>query len=68
MSLMTEKVYALDGVVEVIYNHTDATYEVWALVPDGPDDCMWDVVETTDDFDWAIAVADEVWLRMETVV
>jgi hypothetical protein len=29
---------------------------------------MWDVVETTDDFDWAIAVADEVWNKMETVV
>ena len=65
--MMTEKVYTLDG-VEVIYHHSDATYEVWALVPDGPDDCMWDVVETTDEFDWAIAVADEVWNRMETQV
>ena len=67
MMVMTEKVYTLDG-VEVIYHHGEATYEVWALVPDGPDDCMWDVVETTDDFDWAIAVADEVWNRMETMV
>ena len=68
MSLMTEKVYALDGVVEVIYNHTDATYEVWAFVPDGPDDCMWDVVATVDSSDEACAIAHEVWNKMETMV
>ena len=62
-----EKVLKLDG-VEVIYHHSDATYEVWALVPDGPDDCMWDVVATTTSSDEAVDIAHEVWNKMETLV
>ena len=27
----------------------------------------WDVVETTDESDWAVTVADEVWNKMEMV-
>jgi hypothetical protein len=60
------KVYTLDG-VEVWYDQEDGIFEVWAMVSNGPDDFDWDVVETTHEFDWAIAVADEVWNRMETM-
>jgi len=61
-----EKVYSNNG-VEVIYHHTTDDFEVWALVADGPDDCAWDVVATLDNSDDAVAVADEVWLKMETM-
>ena len=67
MMVMTEKVYTLDG-VEVIYHHGEATYEVWALVPDGPDDCMWDVVGTTSSRIEAFEMAHEISDRMEETV
>jgi len=54
-----EKVYTLDG-VEVWYCHETDNFEVWAMVSNGPDDYDWDVVETTDDSEWACIVADEV--------
>ena len=62
-----ETVYKFDG-VRVIYLHGSDNFEVWKMVSNGPDDFDWDVVETTDDSEWAIAVADEVWNKMETVV
>ena len=62
-----EKVYTLDG-VEVWYCHETDNFEVWAMVSNGPDDYDWDVVETTDDSEWARILADEVWNRMETLV
>jgi hypothetical protein len=65
--LLMEKVLSLDG-VEVIYWHDSDTFEVWALVADGPDDCMWDVVATVESSDEACAIAHEVWLKMETMV
>ena len=61
-----ETVYKLDG-VRVIYLHGSDNFEVWAMVANGPDDFDWDVVETTDDSEWAVAVADEVWNKMETI-
>jgi hypothetical protein len=62
-----ETVYKLDG-VRVVYFHATDNFEVWAMFANGPDDFDWDVVLTTDDSDWAVTVADEVWNKMETVV
>jgi hypothetical protein len=62
-----ETVYKLGG-VRVIYLHGSDNFEVWKMVSNGPDDFDWDVVLTTDDSEWAVAVADEVWNKMETVV
>ena len=62
-----ELVYKLDG-VEVWYCHESDDFEVWAMVSNGPDDFQWDVVLTTDDSEWAVIGADEVWLKMETMV
>jgi len=61
-----ETVYKLDG-VRVIYLHGSDNFEVWKMVANGPDGFDWDVVETTDDSEWAVTVADEVWNRMEMV-
>ena len=63
-----EKVLSLDGVVEVIFLPKEGVFEVWAMVSNGPDDFDWDVVLTTDDDEWAEAVAVEVWNKMETTV
>ena len=62
-----ETVYKLDG-VRVVYYHATGEYEVWAMFANGADDFDWDVVLTTEDGDWAVTVADEVWNRMETLV
>ena len=62
-----EEVLKLDG-VEVIYWHDSDTFEVWAMVSNGPDDFDWDVVATVDSSDEACAIAHEVWNKMETMV
>ena len=59
-----EKVLKLDG-VEVVYCHESDDFEVWALVADGPDDCMWDVVATSSSSDEAVDIAHEVSNRMD---
>ena len=61
-----EKVLSLDG-VEVIYLHSADVFEVWAMVSNGPDDFDWDVVATVDSSDEAIAIAHEVWNKMEMI-
>ena len=61
-----ETVYKLDG-VRVIYLHGSDNFEVWALVADGPDDCMWDVVATTTSSDEAVDIAHEIFDRMEMI-
>ena len=61
-----EKVLSLDG-VEVIYLHSEDVFEVWAMVSNGPDDFDWDVVATVDSSDEAIAIAHEVWNKMEMI-
>jgi hypothetical protein len=35
------------------------------MFANGADDFDWDVVLTTEDGDWAVIVADEVWNKQE---
>jgi len=62
-----DKVLKLDG-VEVVYCDDTDDFEVWALVADGPDDCMWDVVGTTSSRIEAFDMAHEISDRMEETV
>jgi|LULM01.1.fsa_nt_gb hypothetical protein len=61
-----EKILKLDG-VEVVYCHESDDFEVWALVADGPEDCMWDVVATSSSSDEAVDMAHEIWNGMEMI-
>ena len=61
-----EKVLKLDG-VEVIYLHEFDVFEVWAMVADGPDDCMWDVVGEFDSSGAAVDAAQGISKRMELI-
>ena len=61
-----EKILKLDG-VEVVYCHESDDFEVWVLVADGPEDCMWDVVATSSSSDEAVDMAHEIWNGMEMI-
>ncbi len=64
--MASDVIYELDG-IKVVWSQQYAVYEVWKQVADGPDDFLWDCVADTPDKEWAIVVADEVWLRSPQV-
>jgi hypothetical protein len=64
--MASDVIYKLDG-IQVVWSQRYAVYEVWQQVADGPDDFLWECVADTPDKEWAIVVADEVWLRSPQV-